>query len=110
MDGESGEEKMNMNGHKPPRLDILGGESGMEKRGATKEGDKTSCIGGGAGRAKDKPVGRELLGAEIHIIDGAVDFLEVKGINTGMEFGEERKFAGVEMGNKRVKGTGIPGS
>ena len=49
-----------------------------------------------------------MLGAEIHIIDGAVDFLEVKGINTGEEFGEESKLEGVEVGNERVKGTGIP--
>ena len=108
--GGGGEEIVNMNSHHTPRLDILGSEGGMEEGGATEEGDEATCIGRGASRAENEPVSGELLGAQKHVLYSAMNFLEVKGVNTGEEFGEESEFTRVEVGNKRVKGTGIPGT
>ena len=109
VDGGSRYEMVYVDGHQPPRLDILGGESGMMKKGTTKERDETTCARRGAGGAKDKPIRGKLLGTEEHVVKGAVHFLEVEGIDTGEEFGEESKLAGVEVGNESVKSAGVPG-
>jgi len=101
---------MDMHRHQTPRLDELGSEGGMEKRGTTEERYKAARTRGGTSRTKYMPVRRELLGTKVHIIHCAVDLLEVESVNTGEKLGEEGKLTGVEVGNKRVKGTGIPGT
>ena len=108
MEWESRSEIVYMDSHQPPRLDILGGESGMEERGATEERDETTSIGRGAGRAEDEPISRKLLGAQSHVINCTVDLLEVESIDTGEEFGEEGKFAGVETRDESIKGPCVP--
>ena len=57
-----------MDSHNPTRLDILGDESGVKERRATKERDETTSARRRTGRVKDKPLKREGAGAEIYVI------------------------------------------
>ena len=99
---------MDVSRHEAPRLDDLGGERGMEKRGATEEGDEAASIGRGAGGAEDKPIRREPLRAETHVIYGAVHFLQVQCINPRQQFSKKGKLASVEAGVEGVEGPGVP--
>jgi len=70
-----------VNSHNPTRLYILGDKGGVEKGGATKKRNQTSCVRRRTGGEKDKPLRGERASTKKNILGCAVNFLQMHSIN-----------------------------